>query len=123
MSSIGPWSRKLSSGGTAAATINQMLAAVRGTITVRGGAGGEQQVRITAGKEAIDRWLQIRGRHPGALLAPVVKGGRGCIGAMTGSTLALCLKTVAKRANVSSLTPTDLRQSGPAPPRAGEPLP
>ena len=83
-----------------------------GTVTVRGGAGGEQQVRITAGKDAIDRWLQIRGHHPGALLVPVLKGGRVVQSGMTGSALAQCLKTVAERAGVSSLTPTDLRQSG-----------
>ena len=52
--------------------------ATAGTLTVRHGKGdAARQVYATnGGKDAIDAWLQVRGHHPGALLAPVGKGGR-----------------------------------------------
>ena len=87
--------------------------ATAGTLTVRHGKGdAARQVYATnGGKDAIDSWLQVRGHHDGALLAPVGKGGRIAHRPMTPQAVMMRLRTVAERAGVRRFTPHDLRRS------------
>ena len=80
---------------------------VSGAITVR---HDERQVYATnGGKEAIDAWIAIRGDWPGALLAPVGKGGRIRQQGMTAQAVMVRVRTIAEQAGVAPVTPNDLR--------------
>ena len=88
---------------------SEAVDATAGTLTVRHGKGdAARQVYATnGGKDAIDAWLQVRGYHAGALLAPVGKGGRVADRPMTPQAVMMRLRTVAERAGVRRFTPHD----------------
>ena len=80
---------------------------VSGAITIR---HDERRVYATnGGKEAIDAWIAIRGDWPGALLAPVGKGGRIRQQAMTAQAVMVRVCAIAEQAGVGLVTPNDLR--------------
>ena len=83
-----------------------------GAIRITGKGGHERIVYATnGGKAALDAWLLARGNQPGALLAPVGKGGRVAQRAMTAQALMMRLRTLAARAGVQPFSPHDLRRS------------
>ena len=51
-------------------------------------------------RERIEAWIKVRGAWPGALLAPVTKGGRVLQRAMTAQAVLMRLRTIAARAGV-----------------------
>ena len=78
-----------------------------GAITVRHDA---RQVDATnGGKEAIDAWIERRGDWPGALLCPVVKGGKVQRRPMSDQAVMMRVRTIAEQAGVDLVTPNDLR--------------
>ena len=84
----------------------------RGALRITGKGGHERFVYATnGGKAALDAWLQVRGNQPGALLAPVGKGGRVEQRAMTAQAVMMRLRTLAVRAGVQPFSPHDLRRS------------
>ena len=84
-----------------------------GVLTLRHDDGStKRQVSATnGGKAALDFWLRVRGHHPGALLAPVDKGGSVAHRALTDQAVMMRVRTIVVQAGLSSLTPNDLRRS------------
>ena len=82
-------------------------------VTVKRGKGRKERFVYPprGGREAIEAWLARRGDWPGALLAPVRKGGHIEQRAMTDQAVLLRLRTLAERARVAPFTPHDLRRS------------
>ena len=62
-------------------------------------------------RERIEAWIKVRGAWPGALLAPVTKGGRVLQRAMTAQAVLMRLRTIAARADVRRVTPEELRHT------------
>ena len=84
-----------------------------GALTVRHGKGDKERVVYCppAGKAAVDAWIARRGSWPGALLAPLVKGGHVEQRAMTAQAVLMRLRFLAKRAKVERFSPHDLRRT------------
>ena len=84
-----------------------------GVVTVRSGKGRKERIVYcpAGGREAIVAWLARRGAWPGALLAPVAKGGRIQLRSMTAQAVLLRLQYLADRARVPRFSPHDLRRS------------
>ena len=84
-----------------------------GAVTVRQGKGRKERIVYapTGGRAAVDAWRARRGIWPGALLAPVAKGGKIQQRAMTAQAVMLRLRFLAKAAGVSQFSPHDLRRS------------
>ena len=84
-----------------------------GAVTVRSGKGRKERIVYcpAGGREAIVAWLSRRGAWPGALLAPVAKGGRIQLRSMTAQAVLLRLQYLADQARVPRFSPHDLRRS------------
>ena len=84
-----------------------------GAIRIVGKGNRERTVYASnGGKEAVDNWIVVRGSDPGALLAPVSKGGIVATGqGMTAQALMARLKRRAKQAAIGDCSPHDLRRS------------
>ena len=84
-----------------------------GKVTVRSGKGRKDRIVYapTGGRAAVDAWLARRGIWPGALLAPVAKGGKIQQRRMTAQAVLLRLRFLADQAGISQFTPHDLRRS------------
>ena len=84
-----------------------------GAVKVLAGKGRKERLVYApaGGRAAIDAWIPRRGAWPGALLCPVVKGGSVQRRAMTTQAVLMRLRYLAKKANVSRLSPHDLRRS------------
>ena len=84
-----------------------------GAVTVRSGKGRKDRIVYvpTGGRAAIDAWLARRGFWPGALLAPVAKGGKIQHRAMSAQGVMQRLQHLAKAASVKPFSPHDLRRS------------
>ena len=84
-----------------------------GAITVRYGKGNKERVVYCqpAGQEAVDAWIARRGRWPGALLCPLVKGGHVEQRSMTAQAVLMRLRFLAGRAKVKQFSPHDLRRT------------
>jgi site-specific recombinase XerD len=82
-------------------------------LRVRAGKGGKQRIAYLAagGRVALDRWLNVRGQEPGALLCPVTRGGRISVRPLSGQALAALLARRATRASVPAFTAHDLRRT------------
>ena len=84
-----------------------------GRVTIRSGKGRKDRIVFcpAGGREAIEAWIARRGSWPGALLSPVVKGGKVQQRAMTDQAVPLRLRFLSRRANVREFSPHDLRRS------------
>ena len=84
-----------------------------GAVTIRHGKGDKERVVYCqpAGQAAVDAWIARRGSWPGALLAPLVKGGHVEQRAMTPQGVLMRLRFLAKRAKVKQFSPHDLRRT------------
>ena len=84
-----------------------------GKLAVRQGKGRKERVVFlpSGGREAVEHWIARRGAWPGALLCPVPKNGDLQERALTAQAVLLRLRFLAKRANVPSFSPHDLRRS------------
>ena len=84
-----------------------------GAVTIRHGKGDKERVAFCqpAGAAAVEAWIARRGRWPGALLCPLVKGGHIKQRAMTAQAVLMRLRFLAKRAKVERFSPHDLRRT------------
>ena len=84
-----------------------------GAVTVRSGKGRKDRIVYapTGGRAAIDAWLARRGFWPGALLAPVAKGGKIQHRTMSAQAVLLRLCYLADQAAIKQFSPHDLRRS------------
>ena len=84
-----------------------------GALTVRHGKGDKERVVYCppAGAEAVDAWIVRRGRWPGALLCPLVKGGHVLQRAMTAQAVMMRMRFLARHARVKQFSPHDLRRT------------
>ena len=84
-----------------------------GALTVRHGKGNKERVVYCppAGAEAVDAWIVRRGRWPGALLCPLVKGGHVLQRAMTAQAVMMRMRFLARHAGVKQFSPHDLRRT------------
>ena len=83
-----------------------------GAIRVLGKGNRERVVYAVNGAgEALDAWLEHRGREPGALMCPVSQAGRVTVRRMTPQALMMRLKRRARQAGIKSCSPHDLRRS------------
>ena len=84
-----------------------------GAVTIRHGKGDKERVAFCqpAGAAAVEAWIVRRGSWPGALLCPLVKGGRIEQRAMTAQAILMRLRFLAARAKVERFSPHDLRRT------------
>lgn len=84
-----------------------------GAIKVRHGKGNKERLVYLqpAGQDAIDAWIARRGRWPGALLCPLVKGGHVKQRTMTAQAVLMRMRFLAEHANVKRFSPHDLRRT------------
>ena len=84
-----------------------------GEIRVLRGKG--RKARLTCTRrgcaQALERWLEFRGRQDGPLFCPVNKGGTISIRRMTDQAVLAMLARRARRAGVAPFSPHDLRRS------------
>ena len=83
------------------------------SLEIRGGKGGKDRT-VYLPEEAIaylERWLEVRGPHPGALLHPLRKGGRIERKHMTPQAILAIVKKRGKKAGIESFTPHDFRRT------------
>lgn len=59
----------------------------------------------------LERWLEIRGKEPGALLCPVRKGGRVELRHMTPDAVLKILRKLGVQANIEAFSPHDFRRT------------
>ena len=84
-----------------------------GTLTIRHGKGDKERLVYCppAGQDAVDAWIARRGRWPGALLCPLVKGGHVLQRAMTAQAVMMRMRFLARHASVKQFSPHDLRRT------------
>jgi site-specific recombinase XerD len=82
-----------------------------GTITIRGKGNKQRAIFTTGSAAALDSWLDVRGREPGPLFAPVDKAGRIQRRRLTDHAVLLIVRRLAKRAGLATFSPHDLRRS------------
>jgi site-specific recombinase XerD len=83
-----------------------------GTITVQGKGNKERATYIDNGAgDAMRTWLGVRGDAPGPLFCPVTQTSEVILRPMTDQAVYAILQSRAKKANVRSFSPHDLRRS------------
>jgi site-specific recombinase XerD len=83
-----------------------------GAVLVRGKGNKQRTVYVTNGAlDAVNIWLEHRGREPGPLLLPVLKGGKIEPRRLTDQAVAERLRHLGKKAGVSKFSPHDLRRT------------
>ena len=84
-----------------------------GAVRVRAGKGRKERLVYppSGARDAIEAWITVRGDWEGALLTPVLKGGRVQRRNLTDQAVMLRLRFLAKRAGISKLSPHDLRRT------------
>ena len=84
-----------------------------GSLTVRRGKGGKDRMVYlpSTGVLFVERWLTVRGREPGALLCPIIKGGKVQLRRMTSQAVLLIVQKRAREAGVASFSPHDFRRT------------
>jgi integrase len=81
-------------------------------VVLRGKGNREREAYLAAGGAAvIDRWIDVRGPSPGALICPVTRGGIIELRPMTAQALYRRCAVIASRAGVFAFTPHDLRRT------------
>ena len=84
-----------------------------GAIEVRKGKGGKNRIVYlpeTASYAVVD-WLKTRGKNPGALLCPILKGGQIKYRHMSSQAILLVVQKRAKQAGVLAFSPHDFRRT------------
>jgi site-specific recombinase XerD len=86
---------------------------VSGALKVLHGKGRKQRMVWLKGgaKDALDAWLDVRGRDPGALFCAVGASGKVRPGKISDQALYLALARRAARAGINAFTPHDLRRT------------
>jgi site-specific recombinase XerD len=86
--------------------------AAEGQLRVRG-KGRKERLGYAAGgtREALERWLEIRGGDPGPLFCRVNKGGRVERAPLSGQAIYAILRRLALAADVVAFSPHDLRRT------------
>ena len=83
-----------------------------GALTIIGKGNRQRTVYATGGGAvALQGWLRLRGEFPGALLAPVNKGGKVQPRPMTAQALLYRLKVRCDQASIPPCSPHDLRRT------------
>ncbi len=84
-----------------------------GSLQVIGGKGGKDRlVYLPSSAIAyLNRWLNIRGHSPGALLCPIRKGGKIQYRCMSSQAVLLIVQKRAIEAGVESFSPHDFRRT------------
>jgi len=83
-----------------------------GAIRVLGKGRKERVIYARNGtREALDRWIEIRGDDPGPLFTPVHRAGRVEIRRMSTQAIYAALERMRERAGVAPFSPHDLRRS------------
>ncbi|MEA5511942.1 tyrosine-type recombinase/integrase [Crocosphaera sp. UHCC 0190] len=84
-----------------------------GSLQIIGGKGDKDRlVYLPESAIAIvNRWLEVRGFTPGALLCPIQKGGRIVIRSMSSQSVLLIVQKRALQAGVESFSPHDFRRT------------
>ena len=84
-----------------------------GRLTVRAGKRNKDRTAyiLNGAGRAVEDWLDIRGREPGALFVPVNKGGKLQYRRMTTQALYNMLKRRAQDAGVDDFSPHDMRRT------------
>ena len=84
-----------------------------GELRLRSAKGNRQRIVpiVNGQRDAIESWLEVRGRDAGPLLCPVNKAGTIDLRRMTDQALYMRLRSRAERAQVQPFTPHDLRRT------------
>jgi site-specific recombinase XerD len=83
-----------------------------GTLTVNGKGKKIRLAYVTGeARERLERWLEIRGKQPGALFVSVNKGGSLGNTRLTGGAILQILRRRAGEAKVETFSPHDLRRT------------
>lgn len=83
-----------------------------GVLLVRGKGNKERAAFVTNGsRNALETWLAVRGEEAGPLFLPVNKAGRIEQRRLSDQAVYMLLRRLARRANVSSFSPHDLRRT------------
>ncbi|MGB7518205.1 MAG: site-specific integrase, partial [Spirulinaceae cyanobacterium] len=84
-----------------------------GAVEVLQGKGGKSRIVYLpeVAVELVIQWLGIRGRKSGALLCPVVKGGKIVIRHMSADAVGKTLKRLGKKAGLASFSAHDFRRT------------
>ena len=83
-----------------------------GAIRIIGKGDKERTVyAVNGAQEALEAWIEHRGREPGALMCPVAQTGRVTVRRMTAQALMMRLKRRARQAGIQSCSPHDLRRT------------
>ena len=84
-----------------------------GAVEVRQGKGGKSRIVYLpeVAVELVIKWLGIRGRKSGALLCPVVKGGKIVIRHLSADAVGKTLQRLGKKAGLASFSAHDFRRT------------
>jgi integrase len=84
-----------------------------GALTIRRGKGRRDRIAYASNgaKDALDAWLEARGRDPGPLFVPVDKAGRIHSRRITDQAVLYILRKRAGEAGVQAFSPHDLRRT------------
>jgi site-specific recombinase XerD len=84
-----------------------------GAMEVIKGKGGKDRIVYLpdTASHAVVNWLKIRGKNPGALLCPILKGGQIQYRHMSSQAVLLVVQKRAKQAEVKVFSPHDFRRT------------
>ncbi|ACK68381.1 integrase family protein (plasmid) [Rippkaea orientalis PCC 8801] len=84
-----------------------------GSLQIIGGKGDKDRLVYLpeSAISIVNRWLEVRGFTPGALLCPIQKGGRIVIRSMSSQSVLLIVQKRAIAAGVESFSPHDFRRT------------
>ena len=82
------------------------------TLVVQGKGNQERTAYLSGGaRRAVDDWLAVRGREPGALFVRVGKDGRAGLAGLTAQALYEAVRKRAREAGLEEFSPHDLRRT------------
>jgi integrase len=89
------------------------FSASAGSLEIQQGKGGKDRTVYLpdVATEMVQRWIEIRGTSPGALLCPIRKNGRIEIRPMTSDAVLKILRRRAAKVGIASFSPHDFRRT------------